>query len=342
MFAFKVAKHDAEGAKRWLRAKDLLAPNFSATRDAEFVFFPVTKTVKPLPFAGEFVKRQFEEAERTISFREALVGVLGKKAADATASYDTIGGLAIIEVPNDLRAQEKAIAKTLLESNKRLKTVLRKDSAMEGEFRVRRLKWLAGKKTFEVEYRENGCVMRFDLRKTYFSTRLCFERARIASLVKPKEKVLALFAGVGPFALVIAKRQPAAKIIAIELNPYAVKMMEQNIAANKAAHIKPILGDVREILKKYPKWADRVTMPLPHTGHDFLDVAIKATKNGGTIHFYGFGGEKEGVFTLPLKAVKAACKKEGVGCSVVEKRVVRPYAPSVFQVVIDFKVKRKR
>ncbi len=52
MFALKVAKQEAERAKKWLRAKDLLAPNFSASRDGEFVFFPVTKKAeRSLPFA---------------------------------------------------------------------------------------------------------------------------------------------------------------------------------------------------------------------------------------------------------------------------------------------------
>ncbi len=337
MFAFKVHKSRAEAAKLYLKKTDLLVPHFNAKRQGDFVLFPVTRKAK-VPLDGTFVKAAFEPMPHTPSFREALVAALGERMGhEATAGYDTVGDVAIIEVPEKLESKEKTIASALLKSNPRLKTVLKKESAMQGEFRVRKFKWLAGSRNYVVEYKESGCIFRFDLRKTYFSTRLGTERARIASLVQPKEKVLALFAGVGPFAIVIAKRHPSADVVAVELNPDAFAMMEDNLALNKTP-VKAIQGDVRDVLKKYSRWADRACMPLPHTGYDFLDDVIAAMKNGGTVHFYGFGGEAEGVYTLNLAKIKAACKRQGVSCKILGKKVVRPYAPAVFQVVIDFQV----
>jgi len=340
MLAFKVRKENAEAAKQYLRKSDLLVPHMNAKRAGDFVLFPVSRKAL-MPIEGSFVKAVFEAVPHTPSFREALVAALGSKLGhEATASYDLVGDIAIIEVPEKLESKEKIIAKALLESNPRLKTVLKKESAMQGEFRVRQFKWLAGKRNYVVEYKESGCVFRFDLRKTYFSTRLAHERSRIASMVRPKENVLALFAGVGPFALVIAKKQPSADVVAVELNPDAFAMMQENIASNKAHNVKAIRGDVRQVLKKYPDWADRAAMPLPHTGYDFLDDVIAAMRDGGIVHFYGFGGEAEGVFTLNEQIVREACKRQDVGCKIVQKRVVRPYAPAVFQVVIDFQIRR--
>ncbi len=342
MWAFKVHKRQAESAKLYLRKTDVLVPHMHATRSGDFVLFPVAKRTK-VPLDGAFVRATFEPVSHTPSFREALIASLGPQSgAEATAGYDTVGDIAIIEVPQKLEPKEKTIAAALLKSNPRLKTVLKKESAMQGEFRVRKFKWLAGKRNYLAEYKESGCVFRFDLRKTYFSTRLGTERARIAAHVKPQENVLALFAGVGPFAVVIAKKQPSAQVVAVELNPDAFASMVQNVATNKTANVRCIQGDVREVLKAYPAWADRACMPLPHTGYDFLDDVIAAMKDGGVVHFYGFGGVSEGVFTLNLEKVKAACRRQGVSCKILQKKVVRPYAPAVFQVVIDFEVGRKK
>ncbi|MBI4360420.1 class I SAM-dependent methyltransferase family protein [Candidatus Micrarchaeota archaeon] len=340
MLALKVEKKRAQTAKEWLVQKGILASGVKALRDDAYVYFAVTKKTET-PFDASFTQKTFEATPTVPSFRKALEDRLGKKLAEAaTASFDTIGETAIIEVRDEHKTWAKKIASALLDSNPKIKTVLGKASAMQGEYRVRKLVWLAGKKTFDVTYRESGCVMAFDLRKTYFSTRLSFERGRIASKVKPRENVLALFAGVGPFALVIAKKQPACHVVAIELNPYAAKTMQENVQRNHAQNVTAIQGDVRKVLKDYAQWADRVTMPLPHTGHDFLQDAISATKSGGVIHFYGFGGEKEGVYRNALSSIRRAGQKTKVKCRVLEKRVVRPYAPSVYQVVVDFKVTR--
>ncbi len=341
LHAFKVAKKDAEAAKLYLKKTDLLAPYFNAKREGDFVLFPVSRKTN-VPLDGSFVKATFESVPHTPSFREALVTALGPKLGqEATAGYDSVGTTAIIEIAKGMEKREKKIARALLQSNGLLKTVLKKESAMQGEFRVRKFKWLAGKRSYQAEYKESGCTFRFDLRKTYFSTRLGTERSRIANQVKPGENVLALFAGVGPFAIVIAKKQPTAQVVAVELNPDAFRMMEENIALNKVSNATAIQGDVRAVLKKYSKWADRACMPLPHTGYDFLDDVIAAIKDGGTVHFYGFGGEQEGVFTLNLAKIKAACQRQGVSCKILGKKVVRPYAPAVFQVVVDFRILRR-
>lgn len=340
MLALKVKKKLAQTSKEWLVKKGVLASGVKALRDAEFVYFAVTKKTKT-PFASSYTKKTFESTPTVPSFRQALKEKFGMKLSqEATASYDTMGDIAVIEIRSGHEKKANAFAHALLKSNPKIKTVLQKASAMQGEYRVRKLKWLAGKKTFAVTYRESDCIMAFDLRKTYFSTRLSFERSRIASKVKPRENVLALFAGVGPFALVIAKKQPKCRVVAIELNPYAAKTMQENVQRNHVGNVNVIQGDVRNVLKKYPTWADRVTMPLPHTGHDFLRDAIAATKSGGVIHFYGFGGEKEGVYKNALEAIQTACQEKGVRYRILEKRVVRPYAPSVYQVVVDFKIKR--
>ena len=57
----------------------------------------------------------------------------------------------------------------------RIETVLLKAGPVEGRYRTRKLSYLTGAKKYMVEYRENGCLFRFDPRKTFFSSRLSFE-----------------------------------------------------------------------------------------------------------------------------------------------------------------------
>ncbi len=145
------------------------------------------------------------------------------------------------------------------------------------------------------------------------------------------------FAGVGPFALVIARREPTAGIVAIELNPDAFSLMEENIVLNRFKNIKAIKGDANVVLKKYRKWADRIVMPLPHTGETFLDAVIPCLKKGGVFHFYDFGPNDD-PYSEVLKKIKAKCRELDKKCRVVFKRIVRPYSPRITQVVVDVKV----
>lgn len=266
------------------------------------------------------------------------------------APFDQIGSVAILEVPEENKQEAKQIAAEIMSTNKHIASVYAKGSAMAGKYRVRKLRFLAGKKSTLTTYRESGCVFELDIAKVYFSPRLAFERTRIANEVKNGENILALFAGVGPFPIVIAKKlkieKKTAGIIANELNPAAVKYLKQNITLNKVEElITADKGDAAKLLVKKKKWADRVIMPLPHTAEQFLPQVIDATAKGGVVHFYGFGPHRDertkkaaNPFKKLEEKIKKLCKKKKRKCKIVFKRVVRPYSPFTVQVVIDFKV----
>ncbi|MFA4945982.1 MAG: class I SAM-dependent methyltransferase family protein [Candidatus Micrarchaeia archaeon] len=337
MLGLKVPKREAQAAKARLIAADALDASHRPSRDEEFVYFPVKRRVP-----GVLVRCSFEAVKpHAGSLREILSGELNARELDAlSASFDVVGDIAILEIRPELRAKEKLIARALLETNTRVRTVLRKDSAMLGEYRVRRLKWLAGRRTTEALYRENECVMRVDLAKDYFSPRLSTERLRIASLAKKGERILVLFAGVGPYALEIAKRV-ACKVVAIELNPHAARLLKENVVLNKLkGTVKAVRGDVRRVVPRdYARWADRIAMPLPHTGENFLEVALAGARKNCVIHFYCFAPSAN-PFAEPSALVKRKCREAGYSCRIIKKRVVRPYSPLLVQTVVDFKVVR--
>lgn len=335
----KVPKKMGEEVRRELLAEHILSNEYPVLSEDEYLLFPVTKEYKDF----ELVKRDVEKRpKRYDKLKDALSGILSEPELDSViGSFDIIGDIAIIEIPKNLTKHESRIGEALLKVHSNLKTVLKKLGPMEGEYRIRKLKCIAGEDNTIATYKESGVVMRFDVSKVYFSVRLSHERKRIAELVEQGERILALFAGVGPFPLVIAKKRKDAEIVAIELNPDAVEWMEKNIEKNKAKNVKAVLGDAREIvMRDYRDFADRIIMPLPKSAEQFLDVAFAGAKDGATIHFYTFADIKN-PFKDALKKAKKAAKAANVKISVVGERIARPYSAQTVQVVLDLKANKE-
>ncbi len=277
------------------------------------------------------------------NLREALKGKLSKREMQhLISSFDSVGDIAVIQVPKELERKAKVIGTALLSVNKHFKTVCMVTAKHGGKYRVQPVKVIAGKKNKVATYRESGCVFRVDLGKVFFSPRLATERLRIARMIKPGEVIAVLFAGVGPFAIVFAKHSAAQKIFAVELNPHAVKQMKENIVLNKVqGKIEAVKGDVRRVVPEMlARKCDRVAMPLPEGGESFLGSALEALKpSGGTVHFYRFVEKAEP--EKPLLETKAAAEKAGMRAKTLFKKRVRSFSASKEQVVVDFFAKKK-
>lgn len=213
----------------------------------------------------------------------------------APSAFDVVGDIAIIWIPDELKHKEKEIGERLL-TFKNIKTVLEKNSAVEDEFRVRKYKYLAGENKTETVYIEYGRRYKVDVTKAYFSSRLGNERERIVRLVKPGEKVLVMFSGIGPYAIQIARRAKPSIVYAVEINPDACFYAEENIRLNKVGElVRNFCGDVRVVVPKLNEKFDRIIMPLPKDAETFLDVARSVASPGAIIHLYIFGESKEDV-----------------------------------------------
>ena len=112
-------------------------------------------------------------------------------------SYDIVGNIAVIRVPEALELRTQTIVEALLKTQKHVKSVLRQISPVAGDFRLRDLAWVAGEKKTETVYKEFGCLFKVDLVRCYFSPRLSYERMRITKLIQPNEVIVNMFAGVG-------------------------------------------------------------------------------------------------------------------------------------------------
>ena len=159
-------------------------------------------------------------------------------------------------------------------------------------------------------------------------------------MVKPGEIVMVMFAGIGPFAIVIARKRPEVeRVYAIEINPDAVRYMEDNVRINKVGHkVIPVPGDVKKEAGKYSGKCDRVVMPLPKSGHGFLREAFGCLKDsGGMIHFYSYEHGNE-LFTGSAERIKEMARETNKRVRMIDKRKVLPYGPRTWKVCIDFEV----
>jgi tRNA (guanine37-N1)-methyltransferase len=364
--AIRVKKKDGQKAKEALKSMGALDNSRTIGRQGNFLLIPITEEAAkkisedsapspwlrgngeplaqpkegiPLPQGCEVVNAKLETKGHPESFRSLFAKRFGEeKAKGILSSYEVIGDLAIIQIPKGLESSQKEIGELLLKGEKRVKSVFKKAGGREGEFRITPLEHLAGENRTETEYTENGVRMNLDLSKVYFSPRLSSERKRIAEAAKDGENILILFAGIGPFALEIAKAHPKCKVAGVELNPDAARYFKENIKLNKLRNTEAILGDAKkECSLRFASWADRIAMPLPMGAGEFLDSAFIAARQGCTIHFYCMLPRDGGTHDAKGKILKIAQKMQR-RIEFLSEKEVRPYSASTAQFAIDFKV----
>jgi tRNA (guanine37-N1)-methyltransferase len=167
---------------------------------------------------------------------------------------------------------------------------------------------------------------------------------RIARLAQDGETVVNMFAGVGCFSIVTAKHAGVEKVYSIDVNPYAVEQMRENIRVNRLyGRVVPMLGDARIIVEeKLRRVADRVLMPLPAKALEYLPCALSALReNGGWVHYYDFEHATKEEDAVDEARVKVS-ERLGDICASFEipfGRVVRATGPNWYQIVLDIKAK---
>jgi len=212
-------------------------------------------------------------------------------------SFDIIGDIAIIELNPKAEPFERSIAKALMKVHKNVKAVYSKAGPIADDQRLRPLNHVLGANRTETIHKELGCRFKIDISKAFFSPRLSTEHARVAGQVQPGECVVDMFAGVGPFSILIAKKLKDVQIHAIDANAEAAKLIGENARMNKVeARIKVWSGDARVVIKNnLAGIAARVIMNHPSKAKEFLEPACEALKrDGGIVHYYTFAEGESG------------------------------------------------
>ena len=256
---------------------------------------------------------QDEDLETVKRFPRSITELLKDKLSEEEIeelkkSFDIIGDVVIVEIPEDLEAHKKEIGQATLQFTKR-KTVYMKKSAVKGVTRVRELELIAGEDNPITIHKEHGTRLKLDVKNVYFSPRLATERKRVQETTQDGEEILDMFAGIGPFPIVIAHEKNV-NITAVDINEYAIKG------------------------KKF----DRLIMNLPGLAPEFLDLAVSLCKDGGVIHYYEFSDG----FSQGIERAQIACEKQNKEVEILNTRKVKSSSPGMWHVAIDCKVTEKK
>jgi len=233
--------------------------------------------------------------------------------------YDLIGDIAIVKFDrNENEETKKQFAIEFLNKNKNIKTILEKTDKIKGRLRIYKTKFLYGEKKTYTIHKENGCLFKLDVNKTYFSPRLSNERKLIAQdiynkVTSKKNKILVMFAGIAPFPIVIGKtlklKNKKAEIISNEINRNACKYACENVKLNKLDnYIKIIQCDAKNLPEKIKEKFDFIMMARPNLRDTFLSTALKLSKKGTVIYYHGFG-TKENVLDEINEDIKKSKRK---------------------------------
>ena len=368
----KIEREKSNSIKKLFSKKKIIEKKYRILRNQDYVLFPlkediytqekIIKIIEQKPFMEIIVSKPI--INEKYKFKD-IIGELKNKLDSnylylIPRSFDIIGSkkskrFAIIEFPEstDIEIEKldqikKTIAIALLNVNKSINSVFEKKSEREGTYRTRRLKLLAGEERSETIHKENNCFFKLDIKKVFFSPRLVHERQRIThSGINENNIVLDLFAGVGSFSIQIAKKCNS-RIFAMDINPDAIKYLEENIKINKVEDkITCFLMDVKNLLnknndlgKRLKNKMDRIIMNLPKNSIDYLEVACNMIKKKeGIIHFYSISGEP-----YPLKNIntKFKLKLEELNFNiekVLTTKIVKTYSPYKYLTVMDVKIK---
>lgn len=317
-----VPKRKAEPVRRKLIEKGILRRDLQIRSDAKNVYLPLTQRID-MGFAIE--KMDFKEAESQITDYRVLVDVPEEIRPLLPSSFDTIGTIAVVKMDDAVVPYASKIGKAIMATQNSIKTVC-VDSGVVDQFRTRDVKIAAGEKTTETLHREYGLIFKVDVSRAFFSPRLATERQIVAKQVMSGDVVIDMFAGIGPFSIMIAKTSSPKVVYAVDVNPDAIDLMRENIALNKAESVTPILGDAREVVPGLEK-ADHIVMNLPHEGRGFIPEAIRALKPGGVIHYYEIMEEDD--LQKNLDEMADAARREGRVMKELARRKVKSYSPTM-------------
>jgi tRNA (guanine37-N1)-methyltransferase len=350
-YSLKVKKQQGQKTLDAANQLELIDWKFEIQRNKAFLYIPLVnkpsehdlKILKHSDINFTVTTKQFEEKQkRGQTFIELLRERLSPQLlAILPRSIDFVGDIAIVEIPTELQAHKKVIGNAILRSNRNVHTVLSKAGVVNGTFRTRMFDFLAGELKTETTHSENGCKYRLDIAKVYFSPRLSHEHERVASAVRESETVIDMFAGVGPFAILIAKTHKNVQIYAVDANPCAVEYLKTNIRINRVmGKIHPILGNARNVItERASRIADRVIMNLPSQAMEFVDAACQAIRQkGGIIHFYCFTDSSNTEENTKARLAEAVKKSGRSLKGIITGRIVRETAPYQAQVVLDVEV----
>ena len=334
MKCVKVPLKQINDTRLKLMANGQMNMDYRIKTSEEYGYIPINEDIEDY----EIVDIELEPMKKVAhNFSELLEDELSlEEIENLKTSFDTIGNIVILEIPDNLYDKRKMIGEAALKFTGK-QAIYMKKSAIKGTIRIRDLEFLAGVDDSVTIHKEHGIRLKLDVREVYFSPRLATERIRISDDVKEGEKILDMFCGIGPFPILIAKNNDV-DITAVDINEAAIKYLNENIKLNKLkGNVKAYCGDVREVSESFNCKFDRILMNLPGLAYTFLDVAVNLIEENGIINYYEFSDSYE----QGINRLKEAASQIGKEVEIINTRKVKSIAPGEWHVAIDGKVTSK-
>lgn len=333
MKCVKVPLKKLNDVRKELMEKDLMRMDYRIRAETDYGYIPINEDIEKY----EIVDIELEELNtHPHNFSELLEDELTpEEIEDLKTSFDTIGDIVILEIPDNLESKKNIIGKATLDFTKR-RSIYMKKSAVHGTIRIRDLELIAGENNPVTIHKEHGARLKLNVEEVYFSPRLATERKRVSDSVCDGENILDMFCGIGPFPIVIARNNDV-NITGVDINENAIKYFNENIELNKLKNITAICGDAREISTSFKMKYDRIIMNLPGLAYQFLDVAMNLIEDNGIINYYEFSdGYGQGTERL----INAALK-ENKNVEIINTRKVKSTSPGEWHIAIDAKITSK-
>lgn len=335
-----------------LQTKGILDSKLEITSREETILIPITRALDDQELRSlsvkhgwlRFVEEEFEPRKsRPRNLIDALEDELPTHLlASLPRSFDVIGDVAVVELSSELLEYRSLVGSAIMSVNRKIRSVLRKASPVQAEFRLREYEVIAGDRDTVTTHKEYGSSLRVDPSRVYFSPRLSYEHCRVASLASDRENIVDMFAGVGPFAIQIARRLSVVRIFGIDVNPWAIRFLVENELLNKAQEkILPILGDARVVVARHLKGiAHRVIMNLPAQSLEYVDVACQALRaEGGVLHFYSFTRQAQNLEMIRNSLSERVSRNGRTVSNFLYSREVKTTAPHEALVALDVAVR---
>jgi tRNA (guanine37-N1)-methyltransferase len=303
--------------------------------------------------AAAALVRSTRRIERKIGYEEMtateVLGEILPDGMDVPSSYEAAGHLLHVNLLEEQRPWKHIIGEVLLDKVPSARTVVTKTGNIESEYRTFPMEVIGGEEDFNVQVREGGCTFEFDYRQVYWNSRLQMEHSRIVKKIAPGSIVVDMFAGVGPFALPLAKK--GVEVFANDKNPASHAAMLHNIALNKLSrkvHAENMCGRayLRGLLAQPGFVVDHCLMNIPALGIEFCDSFVAAfpasypRKRLPLVHTYCFSkGESPEACSADVKKRLA----DRLECDLAELpslavRVVRDVAPAKLMMCVEWRV----
>jgi len=338
--AVKIKKTKGEQTRVFLRNHELLRFDLKIKRNNDFLFIPVKEAIKEY---DDFVivKNVFEKTKQSIDKYQDLLNLPTELQDELPSSFDIIGDILLIKISEELESYATEIGHALLKTHSHVNTVCSIDP-VSGELRRRNVSVIAGEQKTVTLHKEYGLWFKVDVEKTYFSPRLATERKRVSMLVEKNALVYDMFCGVAPFSVMIAKFAQPKRVIAVDKNPDAIRLAEENIQKNKVSDKITVINEdalnTRKILSQHRMIPNHIIMNLPFSSYEFFPLAVQVIKDHGMIHYYDMINENN--IEKRIDQLKNIAKKYDT--SLVETTVhkIKTYAPHEFYIGIDITVSK--